>query len=165
MIQNELQKKSAGSLLFGGLVYYGQIKADSALVPKQVEDGFPLAAGINKINFFSVGPAIGYAYTVVIEKHFFITGSLVASLNLNFSSEEEINGKKNKVAVTPATIYKAAIGYNSSTWDISANWAANASWITRVSSSKEYSVPTGNYRIILAKKIVLKRNTTLPGKK
>jgi hypothetical protein len=46
MTQNEWQKKSAGSFMIGGLVYYGQIKGDSSLVPKQVENSFPKAAGI-----------------------------------------------------------------------------------------------------------------------
>lgn len=158
MIQNEWQRKSAGSLLLGGQAYYGHMSGDSALVPTEVDKTFPQAAGINRINFFSVGPGVGYAYTLVIKNHFFVTGSMVAGFNLNFSSEEGVNDKKNKVAADPAVIYKAAIGYNSSTWNISANWAANSLWVRRASSSKEYSMPAGNYRIILSKKIVLKKH-------
>jgi len=76
MMQNEWQKKSAGSLILGGLIYNGQIKGDSSLIPKQVENSFPQAAGVNNINFFAVGVGGGYAYTLVIAKHFYITGSL-----------------------------------------------------------------------------------------
>jgi hypothetical protein len=36
-----------------------------------------------------------------------------------------MNDKKNKTSIKPSAIYKAAIGYNSDSWDISANWAAN----------------------------------------
>jgi hypothetical protein len=160
MIQDEWQKKSAGSLLFGGEAYYGIMKADSAIVPKLVQNGFP-QAGIDKINFFTVGPGVGYAYTVVVKKHFFITASLIASLDLNFSSEERLNDKNNRVAINPATIYKAAIGYNSNTWDISANWAGNALWIQGVSSSERYLLATGNYRLILSKKIKIKKHEHL----
>jgi hypothetical protein len=162
MIQNEWQRKSAGSLLFGGEAYYGTIKADSALVPKQIEKGFS-QAGINKINFFSAGPGIGYAYTLVIQRHFFITTSVIANLDLNFSSEEGINSKNNKVSVNPAAVYKAAIGYNSSSWDISANCVGNALWISTASSSEKYFLATGNYRLILAKKIKLKNHNTVNG--
>ena len=158
MMQNEWQKKSAGSLMLGGLVYHGQIKGDSSLVPKQVENSFPQAADIDNINFFAVGIGGGYAYTLVIAKHFYITGSLIANLNVNFSTVESMTDKKNKTTVKPSTIYKAAIGYNSDSWDISANWAANDLWIRGNYFSNDFYVPIGNYRIILSKKISLKKH-------
>ncbi len=67
--QNEWQTKSAGSLLYGGEIYYGQVKGDSAIVHNKVSNNFE-QAGLNKINFISVGPGIGYAYTLVIHKNF-----------------------------------------------------------------------------------------------
>jgi hypothetical protein len=158
MIQNEWQKKSAGTFLFGGQAFYGQIKADSALVRKYPVNGIPPATGISRLNFLSVGPGAGYAYTLVIRQHFFVTGSLIAGLNLNFSSEEGINGQKNKVAVNPGAVYKAAVGYNSSTWGISGTWAVNSLWINGGSDGQNYSVTTGNYMVILAKKIVIKKH-------
>jgi hypothetical protein len=158
MMQNEWQKKSAGSLMAGGLVYYGQIKGDSSLVPKQVENFFPKAAGIDNINFFSVGIGGGYGYTLVIDKHFYLTGSLIANLHADFSGVENRNNKKNKIAIRPSTIYKAAIGYNSDSWNISANWAANDLWIRGNYFSEDFLVPIGNYRIIFSKKIDLKKH-------
>ncbi|HEY6974904.1 MAG TPA: DUF4421 domain-containing protein [Chitinophagaceae bacterium] len=157
MVQDEWQKKSAGSLLFGGQASYGIMKGDSAIVPKPVQNGFT-QAGINKINFLTVGPGAGYAYTLVIKKHFFVTASLIGSLGLNFSSEQKLNAKNNRVAVNPATIYKASIGYNSSTWDISTTWAGNALWVQGISTSERYFLATGNYRVILAKKINIKKH-------
>ncbi len=100
-----------------------------------------------------MGPGIGYAYTLVIQQHFFITGSLIANLDLDFSSEKGINEDKNYITLNPATVFKTAIGYNSSTWDISCNWVGNAIWFKGASSAK-YLLQTGNYRIILAKKIM-----------
>ncbi len=157
MMQNEWQKKSAGSLMLGGLVYYGEIKGDSSLVPKQVENSFPQAASIDNVNFFVVGVGGGYAYTLVIAKHFYITGSLIANLDADFSTVEDMNGKKNKTVVKPSAIYKAAIGYNSDSWDISANWAANDLWVRGNYFSNDFFVPIGNYRLIFSKKIALKK--------
>jgi len=157
MIQDEWQKKSAGSFLFGGHAFYGIMKADSSIVPKFMQNGFA-QAGINKINFFTVGPGIGYAYTLVIKKHFFVTGSLIGSLNLNFSSEQKSNVQNSKVSVNPSAFYKAAIGYNSNTWDLSANWVGNAWWIQGISAPEKYFLTTGNYRIILSKKINIKKH-------
>jgi len=154
LIQNEWQKKSAGSILFGGEAYYGTIKADSSLVPKQVEKELPLT-DLHNIQLLSFGAGIGYAYTLVVKQHFFITGSLVANLDLNFSSETGTNLNSNQVTLNPAAVFKAAAGYNSSTWDLSCNWVGNAIWFKGASSAK-YLLQTGNYRIILAKKIMWK---------
>lgn len=156
MIQSEWQKKSAGSLLYGGEVYYGSLDADSALIPKTKENLFA-QAGIDKMQFFTIGAGGGYAYTLVVKEHFFATASLIANLDINFSTEESNTARSKHTAVTPSFIYKAAIGYNHDSWIISANWAANALWVKGASSDKAYTVPTGNYRLILAKRISMKR--------
>lgn len=156
ILQTEWQKKSAGSVLFGGQVYYGMIKGDSALVPTKVQSGYP-QAGISKINFFGFGPGIGYAYTLVIAKHLFITGSLVGNLDLNFTNEEGM-GKNNKVALSPAEVFKAAAGYNSSSWNVSVNWTGSGLWFKGASSSENYFWPTGIYKLVVAKKFVTKKH-------
>jgi hypothetical protein len=158
--QNEWQTKSAGTLLYGGEAYYGQMKGDSALVPKKASNNFE-QAGLNRVNFFSIGPGVGYAYTLVIQRNFFITGSAIGSLDLNFSSEKKEGNKQasqTKFTVLPGAIYRGAIGYNSSTWTVSANIVGNALFAGSASSSKEYFLPTGNIRFILAKKIGLKKH-------
>ncbi len=158
ILQTEWQKKSAGSLLFGGQSYYGVIKGDSALVPKKIQSGYPQAfSSIHHINFFSIGPGIGYAYTLVIAKHLFITASLVGNLDFNFTNEEG-SSKNNKFALSPAEVFKTAIGYNSSTWDISANWTGNGLWFKGASSSKDYFWPNGNYRFVIARRFSVKKH-------
>ena len=154
IIQTEWQKRSAGSVLYGGEAYYGAVKADSAFVPRSLQSGFP-QAGINNTNFFRIGPGAGYAYTLVMARHFFITGSLIGNLDLSFTTE---NGtvKTNKFALSPSAVYKAALGYNSADWNLSANWTGNALWIKGASASKSYFWPSGNYRLVVAKKFEMK---------
>lgn len=154
---NDWQTKSAGSLLFGGEAYFGSIKGDSVLVPAMVSNLYD-QAGIDKINFFSIGPGIGYAYTLVIHKNFFITGSAIGSIDVNFSAEERSGDKKNKTSLIPGGIYKGAIGYNSATWSVAANIIGNALYIGSESSSKEYFLPTGALRFTVAKKFAPKNN-------
>ena len=156
LTQIDWQTKSAGSLLYGGEFYYGLVEGDSALVPSRANNNF-LQAGINKINFFSIGPGVGYAYTLVIDKNYFITGSVVGTLDINYSTEDRASGKYNKFSLLPGGIYKGAIGYNSSSWSISANSTGNLLYAGSKSSAKEYFLPTGNFRFILAKKIGLKQ--------
>lgn len=151
MVQNEWQKKSAGSLLYGGQAYYGSLRGDSALVPKALENKFA-QAGIKKVSFFSAGAGVGYAHTLVIDQHFFIMASLVGNLNLNFSTEEG-SKKDNKTSVGPAAIYKASIGYNSDGWSISGNYAGNAYFTKGASSDDYYYMPSDNFRLVLEKKL------------
>jgi hypothetical protein len=155
--QKDWQTKSAGSLLYGAETYYGIVKADSALVPSWAGTNY-LQAGINKINFFSIGPGIGYAYTLVLSRHFFITGSAIASVNLNISAEENSGATHSKVKVIPGGDYKAALGYNSSTWSITAALLGNAVYAGSAVSTKEYFLPTGNVNFVVAKKIGLRKN-------
>ena len=156
LTQKEWQTKSAGSLLYGGEAYYGTIKADSSFVPNPVANNFP-QYGVHQINFFSIGPGVGYAYTFVLDKHFYITGSVIGAVDINFSTEEHAGGNDKKVSIIPSGVYKGAIGYNSSTWSIGAHIIGDALYVGSASSSKEYFMPTGNLRLILTKKIGLKR--------
>ena len=155
LTQKDWQTKSAGSLLYGGEAYYGSIKGDSSFVPNQVSTNFP-QSGVNKINFFSIGPGIGYAYTLVITRNFFIAASAIGSIHVNFSTEERTGDKHKKVSVLPGGAYKGAIGYNANKWSIGLNITGNALYAGSASSSKEYFVPTGNVRLILAKRIDFK---------
>ena len=157
LTQKEWQTKSAGSILYGGEAYFGYIKADSSFVPGAVAGNFP-QYGVNQINFFSIGPGVGYAYTLVIDKNFYITGSLIGGLDLNFSTEEQTAGNHKKVSVIPSGVYKGGIGYNSSSWSIGASITGNALYVGSASSSKEYFMPTGNWRLILTKKIGLRKH-------
>lgn len=151
MVQNEWQKKSAGSFLYGGQAYFGSLRGDSALVPKVIEGKFP-QAGVKKVNFFSIGPGAGYAYTLVMGQHVFVMGSLVGNVNLNFATEEGTK-KEKKTSISPAATYKASVGYNSATWSICANYAGNSYWMQAASSSNHYFMPSDNFRITLEKKL------------
>lgn len=154
--QNEWQKKSAGSLLYGGAFYYGKVQADSALVPKSIQSTFP-QAGISNINFTVVGAGAGYAYTLVIKKHFFITASAVGNVHVGFTSEDGTNGKHRKTDIGPSVVAKGALGYNSSTWNISVNGLGSACWAKGAASTQHYYLPVGALRLVVSKKINLKR--------
>jgi hypothetical protein len=158
VVNTEWQKKSAGSLLFGGGIYHGIIKGDSSLVPVAVQNNYP-QAGISKINFFSIGPGLGYAYTIVVARHLFLTGSMIGNLNLSFSSEHG-TAKTSKTSLNPATVFKAGTGYNSSTWSVGINWTGNGLWFKGASSPENYFWPNGNFKVLLSRKFEVKKHHT-----
>ena len=153
---NEWQKKSAGSLLYGAHAYYIIMESnnpDSLLTPKLVQSSFPKMAGITESRFITIGPGIGYAYTLVMNKHFFIMGSLVGHLDVNIMTEEhgEADWRKN-TSLAPAVVYKAAVGYNSPTWGFNATVSGNNFWAKGV-STQNYSLMGGGLRFSVTKKI------------
>lgn len=154
--QKDWQTKSAGSLLYGAEAYYGIVKADSTLVPSWANSDYG-QAGINKINFFNIGPGIGYAYTLVLSNHFFLTGSLIVSAHLNISQEENNDATQTKIKLLPGGNYKAGFGYNSSSWSVTAALLGNALYTGSSVSRKEYFLPTGNMNLVVARKFGGKR--------
>ena len=149
--QNEWQKKSAGSPLYGAEIYYGIIEGDSAMVPLSIQSGYP-QKGITEMRYISIGPGIGYAYTLVMNEHFYIMGSVIANAKYNIVTEEAPAGDKKKSSFSPSTIVKAGLGYNSNNWSVGAYIMGNALWVEGKSSTKDYYLPAGTFRVQVAKK-------------
>lgn len=154
--QNEWQKKSAGSFLYGGTAHHGVIQADSALVPSRLVGNFK-EQGINKITFTAIGAGAGYAYTLVIRKHFYITASVIANGNLDFVTEENQGHKGRKTSFDPNLIFKGGLGYNSDNWNVSVNSLGATLWTHSVIASSYYYIPLGVIRLVVSKKINLHR--------
>lgn len=152
LIQNEWQKKSAGTLLAGAEAYYGILKADSSWVPTAMT-GFGDRSEVNRIHVFSIGPGIGYAYTLVARQHLFLTGSLTANLNASFTNETQTINKANRFTILPVTRYRLAAGYNGRTWNVSASWVADQVPFGSQNGTS-YALQTGNYRLNVAKRLM-----------
>lgn len=155
-LQNEWQIKSAGSFLFGGEFYTGSINADSAFVPKQLEADYS-QRGIHRNNFTEFGPGIGYAYTAVIDKHFFITGSLTATADISFVKEFSANGSATRTSVSPNASLRGVLGYNSERWIATLSWVNANTNLRGKSSNDQYLVRTGNFRVTLARRFELSK--------
>lgn len=150
MVQNEWQKRSAGSLLLGAEIYYGIVKADSAFVPSAMSMLYE-QKGIHQMQFFEMGPGAGYTYTLVLAQHFFITGSLNANLNVSWVKETNISDSEDRFSFTPNFFYRAAMGYNSRSWNVSATWVGNRMSLRGPSSVDGYIGRAGNVRATLAR--------------
>lgn len=144
MLQNEWQKKSAGSLLVGGEFYYGTNRGDSALVPRALADLYP-EAGVTKMRYFDIGPGIGYAYTAVAEEHFYGTIALTASFPFSFQKQWREGKVEHRLSISPDLLTRMGIGYNSDRLNISILWV-NSSVQTK-GKQGEYAIRTGNVRL------------------
>jgi hypothetical protein len=156
-LQNEWQQKSAGSLLIGAEVYNGTISSDSTLVPASLGNAYA-QQGVRKVSFTEFGPGIGYAYTAVWKKHFFVTGSTTLNADLSFVKESSTSAENKRTSISPNVALRAVIGYNSNKWISTLSWVNNSTNLRGPSSREQYLIRTGNFRLTLAKRLK-------PGKK
>jgi Domain of unknown function (DUF4421) len=151
-LQNEKQKKSAGTFLAGAELYYGIITADSSLVPGAIS-GLPGQSGVRSVRFIKIGPGAGYAYTFVIEKDFFLTGSLTGNLSLDYSRQNGGAGNKDKFSVSAGYIYRLVAGYDKNNWNINFSLIGNQLSIKASDDNDKYFIGVGTYHLTLAKRI------------
>lgn len=148
-LQNEWQKKSAGTMLVGWQFVLGNVLADSSLVPH--------APGADQMSFFETGPSIGYAYQLVIGKHLYIMGSVSAVLTFG-TVVTDGEARERSSSFIPNLSYHAFAGYNSEKWILSLTFTNASVNIGGSISDERFSMNTGNVRLNLARRFRVKRN-------
>jgi hypothetical protein len=117
-IQNERQKKSAGSIVVRPSFLYYRISSDKGIIPDEVAADYHLPASslIRSGTFYSLGVAPGYAYTLVFLKNFYLTGALFPGVAAQYYSfNDEFNHNTN-FGLTFQLSARFAIGYNADRW-------------------------------------------------
>ena len=111
---NEKQKKGSGSLVTGIFGFVNGASADSLVVPAFVRDEFSDQALFSNVSSINLGISVGYIYTFVIAKHFFITAGVVPGLGLQAYSaiDTEENTVLSKGGLGISTTSRIALGYN-----------------------------------------------------
>jgi hypothetical protein len=117
-IQNERQKKSAGSLVVRPSILYYQISSDQGIIPAEIVDAYqiPSAKLVKSGTFYSIGLSPGYAYTLVFLKNFYLTAAVFPGIAAQFSSFRTLIDKYSEFEFTLQLSGRFAIGYNSDKW-------------------------------------------------
>jgi len=152
-LQNEWQRKSAGSLLVGAEAYTGVIKGDSALIPNHLSSSYR-QYDINRVRFTEFGPGIGYAYTHVHNENYFVTGSLTATGDISFVREFKGTTSAQRTSVSPNLMLRIVAGYNSDDWMLNLAWVNSSTNLRGKSSNDQYLISIGSFRLGVAKRIV-----------
>jgi len=112
-LQNERQKKSAGTFLLGGYFNRNNIKSDSSIIPKDFWTEFNEAALITNAQFTQIGAQFGYAHSLVLKK-FYLTVSLGIGIGFQNAISTSIVDETitNNNSVTSKAQSRIAFGYN-----------------------------------------------------
>lgn len=156
-LQSEWQKRSAGTFLLGGEIFAGEIFADSTLIPARI-NAEVAEENMERITFVELGPSAGYAYTLVVKKHFFATASVSGSLDAGLNTLYTDEGEKREFGFRPNSMVRLAAGYNSRIWSFNAVYINNTVRLPGDGQDKHMRLRTGNVRFHLVYRF-------LPGRK
>ncbi len=150
--QNAWQLKSAGSFLLGAELFAWGLSGDSALVPQRVDSSLHNRA-IQKLLLYELGPGAGYAYTLVLGKHYFLLGSFNANINIRYSRETGNDLGKGRLDFSPNMVLRFGGGYNTYRWGIHLIWVTSSLDQKAPYSGYDHRIHTGNYRLIFARRL------------
>ncbi|XZF13411.1 DUF4421 domain-containing protein [Chitinophagaceae bacterium MMS25-I14] len=158
-LQNEYQKKSAGSFMLGASVYSFFLRADSSIIPADIyKNAFFDQYRFSKSNVYSIAVGGGYAYTFVLGKHFFITGSLMGEAGINYTTMDGTE-QKNKADLQLNTIVRCAAGYNSERYFAGIHFVDLVTRNNTPVPAAYQEFGAGNFRVSFAKRFGVKRKT------
>lgn len=159
-LQNERQKKSAGSFITGGTLHYRSVKGDSAIIPREIDNndffnGYPFDKGTT----IALGINCGYAYTHVFKKYFFVTAALSAGLGINYTTLNVVaqDDKRDRVNSQWNGIWRAAAGYNGEKYFIGAQYVNYLSRNHAPFKETWQQLQAGNVRLTFAQRFTLKK--------
>ncbi|MCK9218655.1 MAG: DUF4421 family protein [Bacteroidales bacterium] len=117
-IQNERQKKSAGSFVIRPSFTYYNISSDAGIIPDEIinEYNIPSANHINRGDFYSIGLSPGYAYTFVFLKNLYITAAIFPGVAVQFFSYTTEQNRYSNYEFSFQLDGRFALGYNSDKW-------------------------------------------------
>lgn len=155
-LQNEWQKRSAGTLLLGWQIIWGNAKADSTLVPSVIS-GIKTEPIEQHLTYFETGPSVGYAYTLVLNEHFFLMGSATVAIAFGTHAvrAEEFDRLRSFI---PNFSLKTFAGYNAEKWAVSLTFTNETHTIGNVTADERFALDAGNLRLNFVRRFVLKRD-------
>jgi hypothetical protein len=110
--QTQIQDQSAGSFTLGFFINYDEVNSPNGFIPSEIPDSLATDFSIRSFRYFATGFSIGYMYTWVLSRHFFLHGSLIPGLgykNIRLSDNEGISESENQPHVQLQL--RAGLGY------------------------------------------------------
>ncbi|MGB0403991.1 MAG: DUF4421 family protein [Salibacteraceae bacterium] len=111
-VLNEVQEKSAGSVIIGAGFNSYSMYADSSIIPVSLSSDFSSSSNLTSLDVLSIGINAGYMYTLVLKHNFFITASLIPGIHFYFGDYSNPDLKSLNSNVNVKLISMNSLGYN-----------------------------------------------------
>jgi hypothetical protein len=164
-LQNEWQKKSAGSFMAGGGFHYVNMRADSSVIPSTiVYSDFFNGDHFNRAGFVNLTANAGYAHTFVIAKHFFIMGEVLAGVGGNYTqlTDTRFDTPRTGFGLNLSGTFRVAAGYNSERYFVGLHAVDYVTHNMGTPSNTWQQYEAGNIRFSIVKRFVVKKPLPRP---
>lgn len=145
---SELQLRSVGSFILGGGVYKNKIESENTIVIADKRGRIDSISNIQKN--IQVGLNLGYAYTWIIKRKYFISGSMTIGANIGTESINQVG--KRKPDLYPSFNPRIAMGYHGDEWSVSASFFDNQIY-TFYSKNMNRGINTMSLQMTIVKRL------------
>ena len=162
-LQNELQKRSAGQPILGFELYWVSSNADSSFIPSTLKtQNFFNGIDFDRWRFYSMNLNAGYAYTLVIQKRFFMMAGFTGSIGIGEYLLTPLEGKKmNRIYPNFSMNQRLGAGYHFNRLFVGMS-LTNFKYITPTPVKQTRIIwNTGNLRFNIAYRLTLKREVEI----
>ena len=148
-IQNEHQKKSAGSFLVRPAFLYYRITSDHGIIPAEIVDAYhiPFANLVTSGTFYSLELSPGYAYTLVFLKNFYLTTAVFPGIAAQFSTFSNTLNDYSGSEFAFHLSGRFALGYNSDKWFLGGSFQAGFNEVPDKLSNALFSYDIAQFRL------------------
>lgn len=80
--RTQIQQKSAGSVVLGYFLNYDEVDSPNGFIPAEFPDTIGNDFDIKSFRYFATGLSVGYMYTWVISKSFFMNAALIPGFGM-----------------------------------------------------------------------------------
>lgn len=152
-IQNELQKKSAGSFILGAYFSRLRISADGNIINPELENLFSKDIQFETASYSNYGVSVGYAHTFVIKKKFFISISPNIGGAIQYSKIDNVDPELNatKTEFAPKIFSRFSAGYHWNKYFIVATSQVD-NFLLNKTANVEMDYSVGNIRFFIGRK-------------
>ena len=148
-IQNERQKKSAGSLVVRPSFLYYRISSPNGIIPEEIDTSYniPPADVITSGDFYSIGLSPGYAYTLVFLKNLYLTGAVFPGVAAHFATYRNELSVHSDFEFTFQLGVRFALGYNSDKWFLGGSWQTGFNEVPDKFNNAFFNYSVAQFRI------------------
>lgn len=159
--RNQIQLKSSGSFTFGFFGHLDAARTDHGFVPQEFPDSVRNDFDLKSFNTIALGLTVGYLYTWVISKHFFLNIGITPGFGNQRIELETINGKKS-ITNSPAAqlAARSAIGYESKYFFMGIT--GMVTWRNFQYKGYELDLSTEQLKFFIGKRFDLSKNKKAP---
>lgn len=162
-LQNEWQKKTAGSLLAGGNLIYNSIMADSSLVPTTIiYDTILHGLKFDRTGYFSVGGNFGYGFTLVLWENWFFNYSILGGLSLGTTSVFPIDESRDRDFKLGITLLNSmGLGFNSERFYAGLNYSNLRALSPLPIENSSLGFNVGKFQFLVAYRFFIKEHKSI----